>query len=826
MIKFNKAYKFYDEDYSQVEQLTDRLDISPLTAKVLINRGFNTVEKAKDFLDTDLKYLHNPLLLTDMDKAVMRIVSAIEKGETICIYGDYDADGVTSTSILSIVFNELNANYIYYIPNRLKEGYGLNIDAISYIAECKASLLITVDCGITNFEEVEFANNKGIDVIITDHHQCKDVLPNALAIVNPNRFDDKYPFDYLAGVGVTFKLIQALLAKLNISINYEELLPIVALGTVADVMPLVGENRIIVKNGLKLMENSNNLGIKALLEVTNLKDKSLSAYHMGFVLGPRLNAAGRLGDPAIGVSLLTSTDYDHALSLAEKLDEENKIRQDLEEEILKDIDQLIESSVDLDKDKVIVLASNKWHSGVIGICASKVTDKYYKPTILFSIEDDYAKGSARSIPTFDIYDGLSKCSNLFEKYGGHRQAAGILIKTENIDDFRKSINLVANNMLDEEDFMKEVVVDCEVKPNDVSINTIEEINELEPFGIDNPAPKFIFMDGLIKNIRQVGMNCNHLKLQLEKENILIDSIGFNLGEYGNILSSGDFVDIIVNLDINEYMNNISPQFIIKEFIGEKYSESTLDNDYYYALKKYIYYLNIEKQYQNKIEKDLIKNSNRVSYILDKLKTHKGILVLIYNYFNLQELLKKSQLQGREFFKKNSFSYNINYVKKDNNVVILPLASKIDVSKYDEIIFYDLSYDNNSNNIILDKVNGANVEFLYNEEDVNLNKKVLSNIIPTINEMRIIYKTIFTSKDDVFKITVNKYLNSINDKLEKKITKPKLDLIFEIFKDLKLIDYVYKEGYIYIKILNKSNEKIDIFNNSKLRCLYKLNDNVI
>ncbi|WP_077367282.1 single-stranded-DNA-specific exonuclease RecJ [Anaerosalibacter sp. Marseille-P3206] len=821
MIKFQKTYKLYNEDYSQIEKLTNTLKISSLTAKVLINRGFNTVEKARDFLHTDLDNLHDPFLLKDIDKAVDRIINAINKDEVICIYGDYDADGVTSTSLLSIIFNKLKLKYFHYIPNRLEEGYGLNIDAVDYIAKRKANLLITVDCGITSFDEVEYLNNKGIDVIITDHHQCKEKLPSALAVVNPNREDDEYPFNNLAGVGVAFKLIEALLMKLDIPINYEEILPIVALGTVADVMPLVGENRIIVKNGLLYMERSKNFGIKALLEVTNLKDKKLSAYHMGFVLGPRLNAAGRLGDPSIGVSLFTSDNYDEAIKLAEKLDEENKTRQDLEEEILKDIDELIEKTVDLDKDKVIVLASDKWHSGIIGICASKVTDKYFKPTILFSIEGDLARGSARSIPTFDIYDGLSKCSDMFEKFGGHRQAAGILIKTEKIDEFRESINNIAEEFLDEEDFIQEVVVDCEVEAKDVTIKTIKEINELEPFGIDNPSPKFIFTDGHIKNIRQIGKDNKHLKVQLNKDDKIIDGIGFSMGEYGNILNSGDLVDIIVNLDINEYMGNVNPQFIIKEITSAKYSDPILGRDYYYALKKFLNSTDMKCSSKN-IECSFSNIENRLSYTVDRLNKSKGLLVLVFNYLNANTLISNATLQGREFLRKTSFSYNCCDNNKENNVVILPLMSEIDVSSYDEIIFYDLSYDESFMGILMDKKDNANIEFLFNKNDIELNKKVLSNLLPTKNEMRLIYKTIFSNKFEVLKIEPDMYLNSINNKLDKYITKPKLDLTFEMFKELKLIDYIYQDDYFYIKILNRSNEKIDILNNSKLRYLYDLN----
>lgn len=820
MIRFDKVYKLYDKDYSQIDTLCGKLDISPLTAKVLINRGFNTIESCEDFLNTDLKNLNDPFLLKGMEEAVERISKAIESGEKICIYGDYDADGVTSTSILYIFLKKLGANCFYYLPNRLKEGYGLNIEAIDNIAKLNTSLFITVDCGITNICEVDYLNEKEIDVIVTDHHQCIDTLPKAVSVINPNRVDCSYPFKMLAGVGVAFKLIQGLSKKFGIGVDYEEILPIVTIGTVADVVPLVGENRIIVKNGLNFMKSTANLGVRALLEVAGLKDKNISSYHIGFVLGPRLNAGGRLGVATIGVKMFTTDDYNEALSLAEYLDEENRKRQEIEEEILKDVEKLIEKEIDLGKEKVIVLASDKWHSGVIGICASKITDKYFKPSILFSIEGDVARGSARSIPTFDIHNGLSRCSDVLEKFGGHKQAAGMLIKTENINEFRKKINVVADEFLDDDDLIPEISIDSELESRDIDIKTISELKKLEPFGMNNPSPQFIYRTAKIKNIRQMGKDNSHLKLLLEKDGFAFDTIGFNFGDYGNILSNEDEVNIVGNLDINDYMGNVSPQLIIREINWVKYDISKIDDEYYSAFKKYLNKnsLNFE---QDKKDINFTDKSNRLDYIIELLKKHENVLVLVYNYINISNVCEAIQLEGRDVIKKTSISYNIDDNNKVNSIVVLPILADIDFKNYEKVIFYDLSFDTNNFLYFRDKIEETKMETLFYKDDIAANQEILLNMLPTVDEMRIIYKSFLTAKSENIKIEPYVYLKSINERLGKKITKSKLDMTMELFKDLNFIDFTLKDNNYYVKILEVPNEKIDILETPKVKYLHSL-----
>lgn len=824
MVKFDKVYSLYREDYSEVDTLCKELNISPLMAKVLINRGFCKVQEARNFLNTDLDSLIDPFLLKDMEQAVARIIKAIESDEKICIYGDYDADGVTSTSVLLLFLEKIGANCIYYLPNRLEEGYGLNKNAVDKISDLGVSLVITVDCGITNIEEVGYLNKKGIDVIVTDHHQCGEVLPNCVAVINPNREDCSYPFKKLAGVGVAFKLVQGLSEKLGISIDYEQILPIVAVGTVADVMPLVGENRVIVKNGLKIVNNRQrlNIGLEALLEVSGLKNKEISSYHIGFVLGPRLNAAGRLGVASTGVKMFVSKNYEKAFTLAKELDEENKKRQEIEDGILKEAEELIKQQVDLEKDKVIVLASDKWHSGIIGICASKLTDKYFKPTILFAIEGDLARGSARSIPTLDIYDSLTKCGGLFEKFGGHKQAAGISIKTQNIEAFRKKINNIVIDSLDEEDFIPKISIDCEIGPEDINLETIMELKELEPFGIENPYPQFIYREALIDNIRSVGRDNKHLKLVLEKDNNKVDAIAFNFGKYENILEVGDSINVITTLEINEYMGMVNPQFKIRDIADIELYQSNLDKDYYYHIKKCLKLKN-KQNYPDPSNLNFYPKDDRVEIIIDKLKNEDSILVLVFNYYNLQEILKAIKMEGRDIIKRTSITYNLSDKTKPNGLVILPILSEIDFKDYEKVILYDLNLNKDG---LLDFMNNSkdlNIEFLFTKKDIEKNKKLMNIFSPTAEEMKVVCKTFTAMKGKGFKVEPDTYLSSINRKTNQNITRFKLDLIFEILKDMDFIDFINKDGFYFIKVLTAFNEKIDIIERAKVKYLYSLNN---
>ncbi|MGO1478382.1 single-stranded-DNA-specific exonuclease RecJ, partial [Senegalia sp. (in: firmicutes)] len=487
-----KFLKVLNQDENDIKSISKEMNISYLITKILLNRGIKNKKDIEKFLNPTYDDFHDPFLLNDMKLASKRIMEAIELDEKIWIYGDYDVDGVTSTSLLVNFFSQIGIKVQFYIPNRHSEGYGLNKSAIDYIKMQKGNLIITVDCGITSISEADYANEIGIDMIITDHHTPSESLPKAIAVINPSRHDSTYPFKKLAGVGVAFKLVQAVSFEFEIEVDYLSLLPIVAIGTVADIVDLIDENRLIVKKGLDLIKETSNLGIKSLIEVTGLDNKKVTSGHVGFIIGPRINAAGRMESASLGVELFTSTDYEKALEISKKLDEENKNRQRVEAEILEKAEKMVKKH-DMANDNIIVLASKDWHSGVIGIVSSRITEKYHRPSILISIDDKgIGKASARSIGPLNIYDALKECKDLFLGFGGHSQAAGLSIEQENITLFKEKINNIVGNMLDDEDFIKEVKIDAIVEAEDISISTVNILENLSPFGMGNSSPVFLF----------------------------------------------------------------------------------------------------------------------------------------------------------------------------------------------------------------------------------------------------------------------------------------------------------------------------------------------
>ncbi|HLR34005.1 MAG TPA: single-stranded-DNA-specific exonuclease RecJ [Tissierellales bacterium] len=821
LIDFEKIYSIKDANYEKAEEISKALNISLLTAKVLLNRGFTNEQQCIEFLDTELTSLLDPFLLNDMDKATDKIIEKIKAGEKICIYGDYDADGVTSITVLKIFFDEIGANSFYYIPNRLEEGYGLNKGAVDRIHKEDASLVITVDCGISSFDEVDYFNEKGIEVIITDHHQCGDELPKAFSVINPSRKDSTYPFKYLAGVGVAFKLVQALSIKMGIPLAEKDILPFVTIGTVSDIVPLVGENRVIVKNGLKSIKDSNNIGLQALLKVSGLANQDIYSYHVGFVLGPRLNASGRLGLAKNGVELFLTKDEDKAIILAENLDKENIKRQDIESEILKDVEKQIKEKIDLDRERVIVLASEDWHSGVIGIVASRIVEKHHRPTILFAIEDGEARGSARSISTFNIYEGLKKCSSCFIGFGGHKQAAGIHIKAELIDEFREKINKVANEDLDEYELIPEITIDCEIGIEDINLQTARELKSLEPFGIGNPSPQFIFKNGTIKDIRGIGKEKKHLKLLLNRENKDVDAVGFNFGNYANILKHNDKIDLIGTLNINEYMGKSTPQLLIKDINNKK--DSLLGNNYYIHMKNL--FKTREKIEETGLMLEELSELNdylRLEYVIEALKEKNNLLLLVFNYYNAEEILRLIQMTGRDILGRTNISFNKTIEGKTNNLVILPVLDKIDFDQFENIILYDANFHNFGLKEFLDK-NLEKVEVLASKKDYELNKKLLNYITPTVEEMRLFYKLFFSSGEEIFKLDSKLYLNSINNNFNINVSEAKLNLILEIFKECNLLDFVKKDGAYFIKLLSKPNDKFNILKQPTLEYLYSLKE---
>lgn len=558
-----KRWLAYKKDYSIVDELIEELNISEVLARVLINRNIETVEDAEIFLNPCLDELEDPCLMKGMDLAVERIKNAIICGEKICIYGDYDVDGITSVSMLYTVLKRIGGNVSYYIPNRLDEGYGLNRQAIEQMIGQEIQLIITVDCGIRSIDEVEFVNSAGRDIIITDHHECGEIIPDAYSVINPNQKNCSYPFKCLAGAGIAFKLSCALAHGFQINELHEDIIDLAALGTVADVVSLLGENRIIVKNGLEKIKTLPNIGIKALIDVCGIDVNNINTYHLGYLLAPRLNAAGRLGDPAIGVKLLTATDEEHAYKIAEELNNLNSLRQAIENDILAFASEEAEKQNDIKHGKVMVISGENWHIGVIGIVASRLVEKFGLPVVLISMDGSIGRGSARSVAGFNLYEAMNKCSSLFEKFGGHEMAAGLTIKKENIKRFRELINQAAVEMLEGRELIQEIYVDYKIDDIDSLPELIEQMNALQPFGEGNPMPLFVFRRLLVKDIKLVG-NGKHLSIYLNDGSNSIKGIGFNIGFMINSIEVNQKIDIICSVEKNVWNGIESVQLNIKD----------------------------------------------------------------------------------------------------------------------------------------------------------------------------------------------------------------------------------------------------------------------
>ena len=555
----NKKWECYNLDNEKVEELVKKRHITNLLASILVNRGIIDGEKINVFLNPTRKDFYNPFLMPDMEIAVKRIVKAIENKEKIMIYGDYDADGITSITVLKKYLNEIGLKTGEYIPNRLNEGYGLNKDAISKIYNDGYRLMITVDCGISGLEEVEYANSLGMEIIITDHHEPAEKLPEAIAVIDAKRKDNKYPFNQLAGVGVVFKLIQAISKELKLEEKeYLKYLDLVCIGTISDIVPLVDENRVIAKLGLKLIEKTKNIGLKTLLNIADLKKIDSNAISFG--VAPRINACGRMGFQEEALQLFLTEDSEKATTIAKRLVQFNQERQAKEKQIFEEVIEKIEKD---DKDKkCIVLAEENWHHGIIGIVASKITEIYYKPSILICLEGDKGKGSGRSIPGFDLYTALTKCSDYIEKFGGHSMAIGITIKKENFEKLKETIEKYAQES-NISDIMPIINIDKEINLKNINIEEVKSLELLEPFGEANKMPLFLLRNLKIDSIRALSGG-KHLKLTLKQDNNIVDAIGFNMGDLSKEYLLGDKVDVVGTIEINSFGNKENIQINLKD----------------------------------------------------------------------------------------------------------------------------------------------------------------------------------------------------------------------------------------------------------------------
>ncbi len=519
------------QDYDLIRKLTTELDLPDVSAIILASRGITDPVEAGKFLNPSLSDLFDPFVISQMDKAIDRVIKALTNNEKIMIYGDYDVDGITSTAVMFMVLNRLGANVSYYLPNRLVEGYGISEDGLQEAEKRKIDLLISVDCGITAIEEVLIAKRKGIDTIITDHHEPGDRLPEAVAIVNPKLDGESGPGFELSAVGVAYKFSQALYRRLGQDESIlEEHLDLVALGTAADIVPMIGENRILTKFGLDQIARTTKPGLKSLIFVSGLMGQKIGTGQVVFILAPRINAIGRLGDAQQAIKLLTTKDETHASRIARILNAENKRRKDIDEQTLNEALEQIEEKIDPDRDRAIVLSSRGWHQGVIGIVASRLVERYHRPTVMIAIDGEEGKGSARSIPGFHLYEALKECESDLIRYGGHKYAAGLSIAPERIESFRKRLNEVSTRMLSDEDLIPKLNIDAEIELDTINDNLVDLLERFAPFGPQNMRPVFVsYGCEIIGTPHIVGRK--HLKFKIRKGENIIDCIGFNQGEF-------------------------------------------------------------------------------------------------------------------------------------------------------------------------------------------------------------------------------------------------------------------------------------------------------
>lgn len=728
------------------------------------------------------------------------------KKRKIIIFGDYDVDGITSTSILFDFLKKVGANVGYYIPDRKEEGYGLSIIAVDKVIDDGASLIITVDCGITAFEEVRHIIESHVDIIITDHHECKEELPEAYALINPCRHDCSYPFKELAGVGVVFKLVKALCIKMGLtdeSVNY---LDLVALGTVADVVPLIEENRVIVKYGLQKIENTLNTGLKALIDVSGSKDKQITSYVIGFVLAPRINAAGRIGDASRAVRLLTTDNEDEAAQIAKELSEQNTYRQETEHNILCEVMAGIEQYVDLDKEKVIVVWGKGWHHGIIGIVASKITESYNRPCILITVEDGMGKGSGRSIEEFNLFKALMDSSSLLEKFGGHELAAGLTIKEDNIQEFKTKINAYANSILNDSDLVPKVKIDIEVSKEDISEESVRQLDLMSPFGAGNPSPVFAYRNLVIKDIRAVGNN-KHIKITFRDKETDFDAIGFSRGYLAEVYSESDILDAACSLEINSWNNRESVQLNIKDL---KVCEDTLlQNEYFYSLDNAI-------DFKNGYD------DNKINSFLDRLTVvglleefgqvgsqvfpkNRKLAILLNSVNSLKTLTSKLKSINMRF----KVFYNEIDIFDDNEVCLVVNAQpgKFNESRFDKVMIYGEWICRNYLHFI---VSGIDVDRIFILDKICF-EFTQDDIIVERRDMVAVYQYIRSNfKSDFIIEDLFRFANAVSKSYRINMNYFKVKRIIETFEELNLLKKSEHGKYgMTVSMLDTGGKKADL-----------------
>ncbi len=554
-----------DDENDKVNSFAFELSVPLIIAQILWRREVKTIENARRFFRATTDQLYDPFLLKDMSAAVERLRKAVLSDEKILIYGDYDVDGITSVSFLYLLLKELGANVFYYIPDRQQEGYGLSEKGIRRADELGINLIITVDCGITGHQEIALASSLNIDVVVSDHHEPGSGLPFAVAVIDPKRSDCTYPFKELAGVGVSYKLAQGLLLRMEIDNSIlEKYIELVAIGTAADIVPLIDENRIFVKSGLERLNDSDNIGLKTLIHAAGLSGKDIGTGQIVFIIAPRLNAVGRMGDAERAVKLLTTNDEQEAHKIAEVIESENRHRKSVDEETYNEALMLADQQFRTGNTHSLVLHKKNWHTGVIGIVASRIVEKFYRPTALISVDDGVGKASARSIQGFDLYESLKDCEDLLLGYGGHKYAAGLSIDESNIELFRDRFEKIARQRLTEDLLIPKLSIDAEIQLSQIDEKFISLLKKFAPFGPHNMRPVFVSRKLQIVGTPMI-VGKNHLKFKVRQDGCVLDVIGFNMGDLFYRLSPGESnLDLAYVIEENEFMGRKTIQLRAKD----------------------------------------------------------------------------------------------------------------------------------------------------------------------------------------------------------------------------------------------------------------------
>lgn len=561
-----KRWKLIDSaDPYEINYLADSLNISETLAKLLVLRDIKTFSQAKNFFRASLEDLHDPFLMDGMEAATQRVIKAVTNQEKILVYGDYDVDGTSSTAMLFMFLQKLNANVDYFIPNRVKEGYGISVQGIDYAKELGVKLLISVDCGITAIDEVEYAKTFGIDTIICDHHQPKEKLPNCFALLDPIKPGCNYPFKFLSGAGVTFKLIQGICERIGKRDEPMQYLDLVALAGAADIVPLTDENRILVKEGLSQINSTPRPGIKALLDSAKIIPGNLNSGQIVFALAPRINAVGRLSEAKTAVELMITKDDAEATRLALVLEKENYERRKIDVDTLAEAVDKVVGSVDIVEDLAIVLHEENWHPGVIGIVASRLVEKYYKPTVMLTTIDGIAKGSARSIASFNIYEALKECEDVLIHFGGHEAAAGLAVEVDKIDEFRERFQKIVKEKIDRNDLIPEITIDSKIKLSEITAKFIRIVEQFSPFGPRNMRP--VLWADEVRAVSSRVISGKHLVLTIKQDDCdkVFDCIAFNMAEFAPLINGGSVkFDTVFSIDQMVKDGKVFPQFRIKD----------------------------------------------------------------------------------------------------------------------------------------------------------------------------------------------------------------------------------------------------------------------